>query len=490
MRRAQITVFFSLMLPLLLALLGTVLESAYQQAVRSQVQRNLVLCEYSFLSEYQKELWEQYGLFFLDTGYGTQEEDTEEIKARLLSYLRQNTSWEDEKRENAFVPFQTMVSNIETRNFSRMTDDEGMVFYEQAVAFEQNLWGADVLPDWLGSQENVQNAQELAQSYADAEARERQNLEIQKQRRLEEEEQETADPTEGLQQKAADRLLSMVIAAPEQISAKFISQKNIPSVRTLLKGGGSQGRYPGNAVNDQWFYTYLLERFINAKDVLSQEQEAGEWLAYEMEYILAGKSSDRENLKAVANRLLLLREGMNYAYLLTDEGKKQEAYAWAAVAAGVTGMPELIDALQQVILLSWAYGESVLDVRALLQGNKVDFIKTQQSWRLPLSQLLSLEAHLTAYDGRTDEAGIDYEGYLRMLLVLLGRQEKCMRSLDVIEGNLRTTEMDGAIYVDQCIDGLTVQADFQYKPFFSVILGGETVQERMFTATRRVSYDW
>lgn len=34
-------------------------------------------------------------------------------------------------------------------------------------------------------------------------------------------------------------------------------------------------------------------------------------MAYELEYILNGKTSDKENLKSTVNSLLLMREGLN-----------------------------------------------------------------------------------------------------------------------------------------------------------------------------------
>ena len=499
MRRGQITVFFSLLLPLLLALLGAALESACQQMTRSRIQRSLVLSEYSFLSEYQKDLWERYGLFYLDTAYGGREESEGTIKARLLTYLGQNLSWEEGEIFDVFTPAQVAVSNIEIGSLSRMTDDEGMGFYEQAVAFEQNLWGVDVLGSWLESKEHIQELEALEEDYAQAEAREKNNLEVLRQRRLEEEEVDTQDPTDGLRQ-VNEGLLALVIAESEQLSIKTISRQGIPSVRRLLEGSGSSGRYPGNLVNDQWFHTYLLERCTNAKDVLlqraeeqvaeGQSTEGGGWLAYEMEYILAGKSSDMENLKAVVNRLVLLREGANYAYLLTDEAKKQDAYVVAAVIAGLTFMPEIVDALQQVILLGWAYGESVLDVRSLLQGNKVDLVKTDSSWKLPLSQLFLLRSHLDDYDSSSDVNGLDYEGYLRLLLTMMGRSEKCLRGLDIIEGNLRTTQLGRSFYVDQCADGFGVKVDFQYHSIFSSLTGRAAEEGYILTAERKISYEW
>ena len=43
-------------------------------------------------------------------------------------------------------------------------------------------------------------------------------------------------------------------------------------------------------------------------------------LKYEMEYLLAGKKSDRENLKEAVNQVLTLRGAMNLLFLLKFSG--------------------------------------------------------------------------------------------------------------------------------------------------------------------------
>ena len=489
MKRGQITVFLSLLLPLFLAVLGAVLESAYQQAFRSRVQRALLLCEYSMLSEYQTELWSRYGLFFLDTAYGDRVESREKVQARLLTYLSGNLSWKKGEASGAFTPFRAGVTSLEAGDFSRATDGGGMGFYEQAVAFEQELWGAGALSEWLEHTENLEVLEEQQRNYTASDERERRNLEVLRQRRREQEEKETPDPAEGLRGERESSLLAMVIKDPGQLPLRSVPLEQIPSERTLLQGSGPAGRYPGSPVNDQWFHTYLLERFTDAQELLQGEEETKGWLGCELEYILTGKGNDRENLESVARRLLLLREGANYAYLLTDQGKQAEAYALAALVAGITLMPELIDALQQVILLAWAYGESVLDVRGLLQGDKIVLFKTGETWRLPLSRLFTLKSHLEDYDGKSDPGGLSYEGYLRILLTMLGRRTKCMRALDVIEGNVRNTHTGHGLYIDQCIDGMTVQAQFQGGSLFSGLTMGEG-DGYILTAERRFCYEW
>lgn len=83
--------------------------------------------------------------------------------------------------------------------------------------------------------------------------------------------------------------------------------------------------------------------------------------------------------------MLAIREGMNYAYLLSDSGKVAECAALAAALVGVTLIPGLVEAVKQVLLLAWAFAESVLDVRLLLNGKRVAFQKDAATWKLSLS---------------------------------------------------------------------------------------------------------
>lgn len=54
-----------------------------------------------------------------------------------------------------------------------------------------------------------------------------------------------------------------------------------------------------------------------------------------MEYILGGKNNDRENLKSVAAKLLLIRQGVNMAYLISDGGKRIQIETLSlAIASG------------------------------------------------------------------------------------------------------------------------------------------------------------
>ena len=44
----------------------------------------------------------------------------------------------------------------------------------------------------------------------------------------------------------------------------------------------------------------------------------------------------------------------------------------------------------QGILLAWAYGEAIMDIRTLISGGKVPLVKNAEDWKLSLSGLMQL----------------------------------------------------------------------------------------------------
>ena len=99
------------------------------------------------------------------------------------------------------------------------------------------------------------------------------------------------------------------------------------------------------------FGQYLLERMGNYRN------PASGMMKNQLEYILCGKSSDGENLKATANQLLLIREGMNFAYLLSDPASRAQASAMAAAIASAFLFPPAAAIIEKALLLCWALEE-------------------------------------------------------------------------------------------------------------------------------------
>ena len=461
--RGSVTVFVSLMLAVLLFFFQAGLQSARSAFLRSQAEEALELAEYSVLSEYHRELWERYGMFYLDLGYGGPGEDTGYLKQRLRQFLNENLP-----SGNA--------GQIQVERISRATDGNGMAWYEQAVSCAKEQMGISFLEE-AGDYEILgRQAEELQEEYAGASSREQENLEELRQRRAEEEAESTPNPLSELESLKRGSILNLVLKEPGAVSGKKADLKGMPSKRSCIRGAGPRGKYAGTPGNDVFFHIYLLSVCSHGAEILTGDRQPGSWLDYQAEYLIAGKDTDIANLESVCGRLLALREGLNYMYLLSDGAKQAECQALAALLVGVTLIPGLVEAVAQVLLLGWAFAESVLDVRLLLNGKSVAFWKGADTWKLSLAQALDLGNSLAAYDGREDRPGLRYRDYLGMLLALTGRETKAMRGLDVVEGVIRGEPGGMYFRADHCTDSFWAEA--------------ELVQDRALRARRWLCYEW
>ena len=122
-------------------------------------------------------------------------------------------------------------------------------------------------------------------------------------------------------------------------------------------------------------------------------------------------------------------------------------------------VPEITEAVTQVILLAWAYGESVIDLRTLLAGNKVAMTKSKETWQLQLSGLLKLGTDEDESVGQDVEGGQNYEDYLSMLLFLENNNIRALRTLAIIEKNLQTIYGQPAFRADICISRIEIESN-------------------------------
>lgn len=113
-------------------------------------------------------------------------------------------------------------------------------------------------------------------------------------------------------------------------------------------------------------------------------------LAYQVEYIFGGKDSDEDNLKAVASKLLFIREGVNFACLMADNVKRSEAQALATAIASGFLVPPAAVIIEAALILCWAFAESVLDVRELFAGGRIPLVKSSGDWQISWKTFLIL----------------------------------------------------------------------------------------------------
>ena len=136
----------------------------------------------------------------------------------------------------------------------------------------------------------------------------------------------------------------------------------------------------------------------------------------------------------------------------------------ATALAAAVGIAPAAGLIAQGILAAWAYVESILDVRTLLAGGKIAWIKTAENWSSSLSGLGELLSGSSRAKEQTE--GEDYQGYLQKLLWLKSERVLNYRAMDLLELYAGVNGREN-MRMDEMI--LTLRADISYEaePLFS-----------------------
>ena len=219
--------------------------------------------------------------------------------------------------------------------------------------------------------------------------------------------------------------------------------------------GLTEGIETPDGIDDELFYgQYLLDRYGNYTN-----QKEQSLLKYQVEYILYGSDSDAVNLQSMVRRLLAMRAVSNFIYLnATDHAKKDEVKIICEILCTLLLVPEVSEVLTYVVLGVWSYIEAVADVKGLLQGYRIPLLKDRGQWSTNLWDML--KGTVESISPNTTNAGLSYEDHLRVFLMLMNRQDKVMRSLDIVEMDIRQTPGNEHFRIDQCISYLKVGFGF------------------------------
>ncbi|MDO4343583.1 MAG: DUF5702 domain-containing protein [Eubacteriales bacterium] len=480
--KGAITVFLSLIGVLFLSLLCTAAESARIQGCRAKAAAALDMGMFSVMGEFERELLDHYDVFLLDGAAGTESYSLDKVSEVLREYMEYNVDPNKGMWLKGFDPFTLKMDTANITGVSLATDGKGAAFYQQAVGFMRENLGtelASALIERMQEGKQLEEAGELYEKRNNSITKELAQLEEQ-QKKQEQEEREKAEQNGQTENQAAEEapkvpesknplsvikklkkkgILALVLDDGVEISEKELPSGS-PSGRNCQKGNLPVEKTYGGLIDDLIFQQYLFEHFS-----LFTDKEKEGVLDYGLEYVLCGKKSDLKNLKGVVNRLLLMREGANFLYLAADSTKMQAANALAALLVGAIPLPGLVTVTAYALLLAWAYGESLLDVRELLAGGRIPVKKTESTWRLQLSSLADLPALLKSADGSSKQ-GLSYAQYLQMLFAVSGKGNYAMRALDLIEGYMRARPATAAFRADHAISKIKAEAGYTIPPLF------------------------
>lgn len=162
-------------------------------------------------------------------------------------------------------------------------------------------------------------------------------------------------------------------------------------------------------------------------------------LLYEVEYLISGKNSDIDNLKRVANYILLLRFINNYIFTGKDTQMKTHINTMASAITGVMGMPQTMKAVQVLIRMAISYGESLLELHTLFSGGEVPLIKDETTWNLTLKTMA--EQLRNKQIVKKGKKNISYKDYLKLFLLTKGNSRTvCYRMMDIMQENIASKE--------------------------------------------------
>lgn len=162
----------------------------------------------------------------------------------------------------------------------------------------------------------------------------------------------------------------------------------------------------------------------------------------ELEYILFGRDNDVDNVQAAVRRLTEIRTGLNLIYLYKDNVRRNEARTLALSITGAAGLTPIATVVCFMIMSVWALGQAVCDIRDLLAGKRVPFIHSSDSFYLTLDGLLHVASGGISGAHGSNDKGLKYVDYLKMLIFFTQNTEQDYRCMDVMQMNMRIKQPD------------------------------------------------
>lgn len=450
-----LTVWLALCLTLVMSLFLVLIDGVRRNGMRLEAECAVESSMQSIMAEYHRELFQKYNIFAIDSSYGTELCSKSNTEQHLKKYLEKNISAEDVFLSGFLYRdfFAMELEKAELTKIMFLTDGGGAVFRSAAVQALEADVGLELLEElqkWI--------------QVIEVNGLERDNLEQEKQEldeqiegydgmmiELEKDDWvrfEVVNPTRKLEEKKKQGILKLVLKDTAGLSENVLQTDMLAGSR-MERGEISTGNAEIKEISPQ---EELLERFLFQEYLLKYMQNfctpegQTDSLQYQVEYLVTGKEGDIENLKSTVGRICAIREAANFLYLLEDNEKRTAVQELSELACSLLLVPELAPLLEMTILLGWAFGESIYDVRSLLQGGRIPLMKSEESWHYGLSSALWGELEEETGEGE----GLSYQDYLRIFMVFTGLDVLTVRAMNLMEADIRTTPGNQNFRLDGC----------------------------------------
>ncbi len=466
----SVTVFMGMTVMVLLSLFFTLAETLRYLALEQCALLTSVRTEESMAAMFNRVLWEEYGILGLDMNLGMVDAGDGVFSSACMQRLENNGNPEFEDANFLRVSAKTCI----LESYTVYTDQNGVPFIKAGAIRAAETIPKELLTQWSEDSKAAEEAiaagkdpEELIstgenalknQEEAPAEEGEPQTEVSEELRKRSKKYEDCQNPMQMWKSIKGRGMLGLVLPPEKAVSTAEADLSDTVSHRINQAGKGNLSVEKG--VLDK----LLFDQFILTEIGCFRNAGKHKGLSYGAEYVLCGKASDRENLEGTLLRLFGLREAVNIASLYQDTARMSEAEAFAVAIAGVTANPAVIEAVKVAILAVWAMVESVLDLRLMMEGGKAALIKTPAEWT---SELIMLPTYLFGYTKANPcEGGITYEGYLRMLLLLLPERTLAYRAMDTVEISIRLHEDYPNIRMDRMLCRSKTRDELVASPLF------------------------
>ncbi len=443
-QQGSITVYLSLTLIVMITLITGCIYSVKVEAGRFHSANAVDQAMFSLFAHYDPSLLQKYDLLLIDGSCGTEHlsigaclNDINDSTDRILSFG--GSSGHSSASGAKLLTLERTGSSV--TGYTLATDGSGAVFEAQAI---QSMY------DTLG----LQAVNHLLSTFSDHTS-DRPELPLQPETpqavpEAVEVPEDFVNPLPILQSLMSMSLLSLV--TDDSVSEKQIPLNAYYSHRANEQGFGiidTTGKI--SSITDRCIFDlYLLQHFSNAVDPAENAQ-----LQYQIEYLIAGKNSDSENLTSVLKEILRMRRVINYSFLHMNPAKYAQLTNEALMIASFLGNPEMTFIIQETLAVGWAYLESIEDLHSLLNGNQLPRIKTAATWQVELQDIPTFLSDRTRLE-KPAAGGLSYSDYLGILLSRHHSGNRLtQRALDMIEADLRGNG-SSCFRMDHCIDSISV----------------------------------
>lgn len=471
----SLSVVMALTISVVLSFCLVLIESARENTMLLKADVLFELGMQCMAAEYHRTLWEEFDLMYVDTSFETENPDYQLFKQHLEEYIDRNLSF-DNKGWLALEAADIKIQEVELA-----TDEDGMVYLEQAIEAAEETIGIGYLEQieyWLKLMQSnsymesvlfqeksrvTEQIEDVNGTWVEIEeavwGTDKQGQPI----LLKEAEYQMVDIDNPLDRiYGAGLLVRQVLGSDENLFGPKMNTELFISNRTVAVGNMGQKKeaeedYDGAKAlwNKILFCKYIFDHFASFTDGYAENKMDGR-LRCPVEYIIGGEESDMANLEKVMGQLLIVREIDNYLFLLQDEVRMAEAELIGASIATAAAVPWMGSVVKHALILYWAYEDSIVDLKQLYQGNRISLCKTLQGKHAEFLQL-------------------GYEDYLLLLLLLQHQERIVWNSMDMIEMYIRQSQE--TFRLDGCIN--------------RAVLGGAFVDryEKQYFVTGELHYD-